>query len=88
MEQKTSKVNKQDKQDLQYFIFIYKRKPKDREEFELFQQKLNQREQEYIEDLTDGFTVESFFLTYTATRCKENPFISTQREYDGWSDDE
>jgi hypothetical protein len=87
MAKKTAKVN-QDELDLQFFIHIHKRKPKNKDEFELFKEKLSKREQKHWEKSITEFTEENFYETYTAFKGRENPFIETQLEYDGRTEDE
>jgi hypothetical protein len=66
--------------DLKFFYFIHKRSPRNQEEFESFRKKLDERENK---DAIEYISEVSFYEMFTATRGKKNPFLETQKEYNG-----
>lgn len=75
-------VENSTKLDLEFFLFIYKRRPKCKEEFEEFRERLDKRKVKTISH--NIINKRNFSLFFTATKGRINPFENTQREYDGW----
>jgi len=82
-------ITKIKKLDFEFFYFIHKRYPTDTE-FDLFRENLDNRDGRYILRFLFKHEVNEYNFSsfYTATKRRRNPFEATQREYDGWSEDD